>query len=180
MYYKHSENFVTNTEAISNLASLYNAGTLTATNLTATGDIKATGIRISNSAGKNYFNTFDNGQGPTVQVLGSLRTIDLNSDGNINSGNINSAGDIKATGSITADGIIIGKTSITRIPAMSNRDTIANYIMNGKYFSKGDPPGATLHFLTDAGDFNHVMATKISWDKFVISVHPTGYSRNIL
>jgi hypothetical protein len=43
LFYKQSENFATNTEAINNIASLYNAANLTATNINATGSVNATG-----------------------------------------------------------------------------------------------------------------------------------------
>ena len=39
IYFRNTENFVTNTEAINNIASLYNAANLTATNINATGTI---------------------------------------------------------------------------------------------------------------------------------------------
>jgi hypothetical protein len=45
LFYNRSEDFVTNTEAINNLASLYNSSNLTATNINATGNINATTIQ---------------------------------------------------------------------------------------------------------------------------------------
>ncbi len=51
MYLKNSENFATNTEAIENIVSMYNAGNLTATNFKATNEIIADG----NIAGNNLY-----------------------------------------------------------------------------------------------------------------------------
>jgi hypothetical protein len=92
--YNRSEDFLTNTEAVNNIASLYNASNLTATNISATGNLSAqnintTGISVKNPAGKVYFHTYDPGNGPVVQFQDS--TLMAN---DINVGNINTSGKI--------------------------------------------------------------------------------------
>jgi hypothetical protein len=57
---------------------LISRGSISTIDLNASGAIKATGINISNSAGNNYFKTFDIGQGPTVQVNATLSTNRIN------------------------------------------------------------------------------------------------------
>jgi hypothetical protein len=47
LLYKQSENFVTNTEAINNIVSMYNDGTLTATNITTTDTVNSKNINAN-------------------------------------------------------------------------------------------------------------------------------------
>jgi hypothetical protein len=88
IYWTNSENFSTSTEAINNISTMYNAGTLTATNLNITNQIKI-GNTIIDASG-NITN-------------GNIR---IDASGNITTGNIR----IDASGNISTTGNIAGTT----------------------------------------------------------------------
>jgi hypothetical protein len=109
--YNQSEGFATNTEAINNLASLYNNGTLTATNISATGTVSTFGSPTGTNPNQWIFHT----PADARKSLFIARRKDDNSDwdwgGNItidSTGGITANGGITAT-NLTATGNIYGK-----------------------------------------------------------------------
>jgi hypothetical protein len=111
--YNRSEGFVTNTEAIQNIASLYNTGNLTGTNITATGDIK--GLDLSTRDIKARFIE----AGVDVDAKRNM-----NVGSNITAGNDITAPNIIATNKITTTGDIKGLD-------LSTRDIKARFIEAG-------------------------------------------------
>jgi hypothetical protein len=120
--YNRSEGFnsLSATEAVNNIASLYNTGTLTATNISATGDVNATGLNmtVGPPTGTNPNQWIFHTPTDYRKSLFIARRKDDNSDWNWGSGinidsggsvtsggNVNTAGDVNATGNVNATGL---------------------------------------------------------------------------
>jgi hypothetical protein len=81
IYLSNTENFVSTTESISNISSMYNSETITATNLNATNNISAINNKfIVDASGLRYNNNFNVDTSGNVTINGTInnKSIDNN------------------------------------------------------------------------------------------------------
>jgi hypothetical protein len=131
IYFRNTENFATNTEAIENIASLYNSANLTATTINATKDINATTMNAT-----------------TINATNITATKDLNAT-TINAGR-NNANDIYANNDIYAKNNINAKTITSDYISVNGR---INYVIPMLDWQGNDASQPTLTGMINVGGF---------------------------
>jgi hypothetical protein len=152
--YNRSEGFVTSTEAVNNIASLYNTGNLTATNISATGgivsdkDVLIKGTITGGGGALNLVSPTDVWQ----VVASSNRLLSIVPNTNFAlATNFTSNGDLYSNGNISAKGImtqVIPEIQAYHV-ALENVNSVidwGNATGCGGLMSKNMTPGTTKSF----------------------------------
>jgi hypothetical protein len=165
LFYKQSENFATSTEALNNIASLYNTGNLTATNINATGSMGTTNLTASGyvSADNSSFNRLTVNQNATICGAsfvpgGAIGATNLTASGYVSADN-SSFNKLNVNQNATINGAKLTNTSnvlpIIIEPTILSFDTTliswANRTGCGGLMSKGVAAGTQRSFLLNFG-----------------------------